>query len=250
MARGKWERSRGIARVAEETGSLDGDEDAWEPQQEMHALAVFTAHIEYDVGGTWEFEDGPERVALDEALTWSRERAAKVAVQWYSPDGEIVSSAGEIPLEGAPAWEGHMLVPRRIPGWEHLDRTDDDEPISWEVIARGSVLPVDDTFAGRLADGLRAVPGIDVIAVKADPASLPEGGTGYFVVTDDVAVHTRLVARTYNEACRRAADVCADIAGRCAPASDQHWDAEQTEAYPTDSRVAKNADVEQRGYFD
>lgn len=102
VPRGKRERSRAIARVAEETGSLNGDEDAWEPQHEMHALAVFSAHIEYDVGGTWEFEDGPERVALDEALAWGRKRAAKVAVQWYSPHGEIVSSAGELHLEGAP----------------------------------------------------------------------------------------------------------------------------------------------------
>ncbi len=141
-----------------------------------------------------------------------------------------------------------MLVPRRIPGWEHLDRTDEDEPISWEVVARGSVLPVGETFAERLADGLRAVPGIEVVAVKADPASLPEGGTGY-LATDDVAVHARLVARTYNDACQRATDACADVAGHCAPASEQHWDAEQTEAYPTGSRAAGNADVEQRGYF-
>jgi hypothetical protein len=214
----------------------------------MYALAVFNAHIEYDVGGTWAFEDGPERVAIEEALAWARERADKLVVQWFGPDGTTHASAGTIPVGDGPPWEPRVLVPRRIPGWEHLDRTENDDPISWEVVARAVIVPAEQRLGEALTQALRVPAGGAVVAVKVEPASLPKTGT--HVAFDNAAVHLRLVARTYDEACRLATNACASATrGLGLPDDGSWWAPELAQAYPSGSRAAENADVEQRGWF-
>lgn len=216
----------------------------------MYALARFSAHIEYDVGGRWEFETGPQNVDIDDALAWCRERAAKIVVQWFGPDGTTHSSAGEMPVGGAPQWEPHTPVPRRIPGWEHLDRAADADLIGWEVIAQGIVVPADAGLADALASGLRASHGDDLVAVKVRPQALPKptAGTSVAWVADvNVAVHLRVSARTYDDACRRGMEVCAQATAGLTERFDVvSWE-HNTEAYPTGSPVARNADLDLDG---
>ena len=87
----------------------------------------------HDTGGARpraEFSDLP----IEEALAWARARADRVCV-------EIVStrySAGARPLDDYPAWpppDLPALVRRRPPGEEWRDRTDEDAPIAWAVVA-------------------------------------------------------------------------------------------------------------------
>lgn len=245
-------RARAIGRIAEESGPLEETEDAWRPRDTMYALARFSAHVEYDVGGRWEFEDGPQDVDIDEALAWCRERAAKVVVQWFGPEGTTHASAGEVPVAGAPSWEPHAPVPRRIPGWEYLDRSQDADPIDWEVIARGSVIPADARLADALTAGLRASHGGDLVAVKVSPQSLPEpkadGPIGW-VADLNVGVHLRVSAPTHDDACRLAVAACTAATAGIAERFDVvSWGGNAT-AYPSGSAAARNADLDSDGWI-
>lgn len=185
-------------------------------------------------------------------------------MQWFGPAGTTHASAGDVPVADAPLWEHHWPVPRRIPGWEHLDRTADDEPISWEVVARGAVAPPGRDLARDLRGALSTSQRADLVAVKVErPAggalrsaarrlqSLRTGGAAHYsyAAMDNVTVHLRVDARTSDEACRLASRVCASATQHCAPDADQSWSPENAEAYPTGSRAAENASVDQRGYF-
>ena len=87
----------------------------------------------HDTGGARP-RDAFSDLPIEEALAWARARADHVCV-------EIVYarySAGARPLDDYPAWPPHdlpALVRRRPPGEEWRDRTDDDDPIAWAVVA-------------------------------------------------------------------------------------------------------------------
>lgn len=250
MSSARRDRARAIGRIAEESGPLGDTDDAWKPRDTMYALARFSAHVEYDVGGRWEFEDGPRDVDIHEALAWCRQRAAKVVVQWFGPQGITHASAGEVAVAGAPSWESHAPVPRRIPGWEHLDRTADDGPISWEVITWASVAPADARLAEALTASLRASHGEDLVAVKVTPQAGPEPkGDGWigWVADLNVGVHLRVSAPTHDDACRRAVAACtAATAGLAERFDVVNWE-DNTAAYPSGSAAARNADLNRDG---
>jgi hypothetical protein len=54
--------------------------------------------------GDLEYEHGPQGVALEEALAWARERAARVRLRVRQEE----YSAGEQPIRGLPAWDGEV----------------------------------------------------------------------------------------------------------------------------------------------
>jgi hypothetical protein len=131
-----YDRSNARAWVVEETGDPTIDEDP------LVALALFSAHVEIDRQPEGD-ELGPERVSAEEAIAWSRARAARVIVRVCGGEqGTIHYSAGETPIEWEdgplPQWptDGLHLSKRRLPLWEHVDRTDTDPPIDWDVVVR------------------------------------------------------------------------------------------------------------------
>jgi hypothetical protein len=96
-----------------------------------HLLGTFSGV--HDTGGARP-RDAFSDLPIEDALAWARARADYVCV-------EIVYtrySAGAKPLSDYPEWPPHdlpALVRRRPPGEEWRDRTDDDAPIAWAVVA-------------------------------------------------------------------------------------------------------------------
>ena len=87
----------------------------------------------HDTGGPRP-RDGFEALPIDEALAWGRARAGQVSVEIHHER----YSAGAVPFADLPPWPPHgspALVRRRPPGEEWRDRTDDDAPIAWAVVA-------------------------------------------------------------------------------------------------------------------
>ena len=66
-----------------------------------------------------------------DALAWGRSRADRVSVR-ITGNGEY--SAGRVAGADPPVDESAVFLRRRPPGWEFLDRTEDDPPILWDVI--------------------------------------------------------------------------------------------------------------------
>jgi hypothetical protein len=93
------------------------------------ALARFSAGL-YDVGERR--LDYVEDVSLEDALVWSRDRAAVVEVR-LSGWGENLYSAGSEASEAPLLAEAPPITPRRPAGWEFLDRTEADEMSSWKL---------------------------------------------------------------------------------------------------------------------
>ena len=116
----------GTAWIAEDTGAPNGDPF---DDDGMFALARFTAHVESKSLAS-RLREGPSGVPAEEAIAWARGHAARVIIRWFGPEGTMHASAGEHPVGSLPQWDDLQLVPRRIPGWEHLDRTDADPAIS------------------------------------------------------------------------------------------------------------------------
>jgi hypothetical protein len=77
-----------------------------------------------------------ERLPLEAALAWGRERAARVLIRYYDSD---YFSAGDEPVAGAPAWPPAVVpefVRRRVPEDAWKDRMETDPPIAWRVEVR------------------------------------------------------------------------------------------------------------------
>ncbi len=77
--------------------------------------------------------DYVEEMSLEEALAWGRARAQVVEVR-LGGFGEQLYSAGAVPTQSPPLAEAPDVRRRRAAGWEFLDRTEADEPISWDVV--------------------------------------------------------------------------------------------------------------------
>ncbi len=194
----------GTAWIAEDVGSLNGDpfdEDG------MFALARFDAHVE-SASLASGVRQGPSGVSAADAIAWARRHAARVIIRWFGPVGTEHASAGAQPVGSLPQWDDNLqLVPRRIPGWEHLDRTDADPAISWEVVVRGDAFRPPPTFAEVFERTLRAEDDIEVVAFAFKDTSpvLPEDGTevAWVAAGHGLKVHLRLEASTHAQACQR-----------------------------------------------
>jgi hypothetical protein len=92
-----------------------------------YLTALFGCRV-YPPGEEWRDlrADGLE---WPEALAWCRERADRVTVRLDSD----FYSAGRIPGPEPPVDETLRFERRRFPGWEFLDLTEADPPISWDV---------------------------------------------------------------------------------------------------------------------
>ena len=69
--------------------------------------------------------------SLDEAVAWGREHAAEVYIRLG--DGREYMRAGSDGDPTLAVWPGGRVKRRRMEGFEHLDRTDADESITWAV---------------------------------------------------------------------------------------------------------------------
>jgi hypothetical protein len=247
--RSRYDRAKAVAWVCEESG--DGDEPYW-------ALGLFSAHIESDELKQG-FEQGPQRAPVDEAIAWARVRASKVVVRccetwentFYSAgDEQALDEHGPIPdyPEG-----GLDLKPRRLPGWEHLDLTEDADPIEWEVIVGGDVLPQPSAFNAAFERALRSDASARVVATRVTAPPV-ERGDSFILHGETVRAHMRVTARTTEEsiqlataACQRAAETALTATSPTGP--DDHlmtdW---QADAYPVGSKAAAvNARPDQHG---
>jgi hypothetical protein len=79
-----------------------------------------------------------EDLSLEDALAWSRDRATVVEVR-LSGWGENLYSAGIEASAAPPLAEAPPITLRRPAGWEFLDRTEADEPISWDVVVEAAL---------------------------------------------------------------------------------------------------------------
>src|SRR4051794_10560874 len=159
-------------------GEDSADDEALRPI----ATGVFSAHVEDDAlpGG---FQEGPQSVPVSVAITWARERAERVVVRYFAPEGQPYDyTAGtRQPLkaeEALPHWppDGLDLSRRRMPGHEYLDRTDDEAPIAWDVgvdVLQGSGAPVPGLPA-RLADELQRDPAVSSLDWVPGPGGGPD----------------------------------------------------------------------------
>ncbi len=245
----------GTAWIAEDVGPPSGD-----PVDDgMFALARFDAHVESESLSSG-FRDGPSGVSAEAAVAWARRHAARVIIRWFGPDGTTHASAGERPViwddgEPLPPWDDDLrLAPRRIPGWEHLDRTDADPPISWEVMVRGDAFFPPPGFADAFEATLRAEDDIELVAFafKDTSPELPEDGTefGWVAYGDGLKVHLRLHASTHAQACQRGKALVrgAAVIALARERPEPHDVHAYADAFPTGSEAAHdNAGIDRTG---
>ncbi len=242
----------GTAWIAEDVGSLNGDPS---DDDGMFALARFDAHVE-SASLASGVRQGPSGVSAADAVAWARRHAARVIIRWFGPDGTKHASAGEEPAGSLPRWDDDLqLVPRRIPGWEHLDRTDADPAISWEVVVRGDAFFPPPGFADAFEAALRAEDDIELVvfAFKDTSPVLPEDGSevGWVACGEGVKVHLRLEASTHAQACRRGEALVrrAAVGALDRERPDPHdVSLGNTDAFPTGSdAAADNAGINRTG---
>lgn len=246
-----WED--GTAWIAEDVGPPNGelfDEDS------MFALARFDAHVESESLASG-VRNGPSQVSAGEAVAWARRHAARVIIRWFGPEGVTHASAGEHPViwddgELLPPWDDDLqLAPRRIPGWEHLDRTEDDPEISWEVVLRGDAWSPPPSFAASCEATLRAAADAELVAFTfqdTTPTPPADGEYAYIAIGEGLRVHLRLDASTHAQACERGETLVRHATsaayGRQPP--DLHLG--PSDAFPTGSEAAAtNARIDRTG---
>lgn len=248
-----YDAARATAWIAEESGDPDGGDP-------LIATGLFYGHVETDElpeGVEW----GPEELApAAELIAWARARATRVIVRVCGgEDGSLHYSAGEerVVWEGEPLPEwpagGLDLGRRRLPGWEHVDRTEADAPIEWDVVVRplqavGGRVP---GFSRAVAHEMSRESDITVLEWTARPG----GGlafdekAGITVLYGEgnpaAEVLLRLRARTRGDAEQLANRACVSatrrvLAERSLPVETEPlpWSSE-AHAYPTGSRAAE-----------
>jgi hypothetical protein len=239
------DRAEWIAFVMEELG---------EDEAGPIATARFSVHLERQSGTGDDFEIADEAMSLDDALAWASERAARVLVR-RGGFGDHAYTAGEVPIEETPPLSDALPVePRRLPGWEFVDRTTADPPISWDVVVEGyqpaqaigeKYQPFDSAVGERWVASLHNAP-IQVVEVRTDWAiEQPSGRTWVRLAQFPVAV-VRVQARTVEDA-RSVTDhllaETTDVVGAAAA-----WGVRASAAYATGSAPARaNARVEVAG---
>jgi len=235
------DRAEWIAFVLEE---LDEDEAG------PIATARFSVMLERQPDGV-EVEDIEESMSLDDALVRARERATRVLVR-LGGFGDHAYTAGDVPIEDwPPLSEALPVEPRRLPGWEFVDRSAADSPISWDVVVEGyqpaqaigtKYQPFDGAVGERWASSLHDAP-FQVVELRTDWAiEQPMGRTWVRLAQFPVAV-VRVQARTVEEARSVTDHLLAETTG--AAEATAAWSVRASAAYPTGSAPARaNARVE------
>ena len=154
-----------------------------------------------------------------DALAWCRERADRVTVRL----GNTFYSAGRVPGSEPPVDETLEFARRRFPGWEFLDLTADDPPISWDIVV--SVDPISGaefaTSDGLTSTGvawagaLRSSQGLQVVWLVSsltDEQVVRAGGAGPWTRYPPELAVLRLEAPGYEAAVARATAAVADAA--------------------------------------
>jgi hypothetical protein len=204
-----------------------------------------------------EYPDPP--LGFSEALAWARARADRVLVRL----GGDYFSAGRVPFAldrgrtpDPPLDESLEFTRRRLEGWEFLDLTAADAPISWDV-----VIDVDTRSAALLATAgaltglgkrwlaaLRKSTSLQVVQMtKTGADGRVNSGPGWWTAwaRTPVAVF-RLEARGHDAALRKAADAAADAAAAAQWFPVPDFSADQ--AFATGSAPARsNARIEETG---
>lgn len=255
-------RERWVAWIAEE---VDDDEKG------PIALGLFSGHLEAFGPDEpedalddewWPPYDGFSRLPPDPAVAWGCQRAARVIVRVCDSWENTHYSAGEVHLtwhgKPLPQWDEAdvSLGRRRLPEWEFVDRTEDDEAISWDVLigatqVDGRAVPA---FAGHWRRALATNESVEIIGFEEDPtyeevASWPDqmrqSGLSFITTwgASPARAVMRLPGRTVDEARQRAIEAAENAANVAMTelgvgmTGRGVWDW-HAEAFPSDSRWA------------
>jgi hypothetical protein len=178
-----------IAYDADPNGSVYFSEDAdySDDFRDTHWRGTFS--------GSWQgegFLSSPANLSADEAIAWGRARSSRVFMR--TRDGFY--TAGSAPTQDAPWPENLDLSPRtdREEGLEWMDRTEDDDPIEWDVKVSPYVSPhtTTDAFLLQFHLVLEADPGINLKSIVRPPDHPEAPGNPVAVI--------RVVAPTQNTA--------------------------------------------------
>jgi hypothetical protein len=268
-----FDRGSAWATLREEQGTAPFPENGW---SDWVASGRFRVQCDRraDGGPGREVEEGPNWLTLDDALAWGRARAARIDLWCWRERDNVCFSAGEIDIstpdrgEDDPRriepWppEGLHLKARRLPGFEHLDRTEADEPIAWNVKILGNARdrPQDEVFAQAWAAGLRRQPGVELLDSRVwpipplSPSQLAAITAGRPYTTslepEGVGAELRVTAATHADAQALAAGAgAAAIAQALAHTKSvpKPWQWQEPIAFPSDSRLARNTNLDQSG---
>jgi hypothetical protein len=173
-----------------------------------YLTGLFSAHWQ---GPDDEHELGPQLAPVEEALAWARERADVVLIRSGESD---YYSAGARQPEGRelPEWPaGAQFTRRRAPSAAYLDRTEDDEPILWQIRLHVSI-PVQKLgeFPAAFSRAVAADGRVVDPAPYVDPEVESSGGTDYSHLAAETPVvnaRFKLGARTWQEAQEIAGDI-------------------------------------------
>jgi hypothetical protein len=169
---------------------------------------LFSAHWESD-SEPFEFEEGPEGVGAEEAITWGRSRADVVLIR--VGEGGYVSAGSQQPAdEILPEWPvaGMQVARRRSPSHWYLDRAPSDPAIDWQVridlyvYVDAEPAAVEDR-ATRVVGALSQDPEVtDLVSSRdEDVGPVQIGIAGH---NPSLSIRFRLRASTYDDANQRA----------------------------------------------
>jgi hypothetical protein len=186
---------------------------------------------------------GPQGASLDVAVEWARAAAAQVMVFL----GFGLYSAGEDPPEWnedappLPPTSDLNLGRRRQQGWEHLDRTDADPVIQWDVVVRRAGAPVSPSAVDAMIRTLAGASDVVILEFRfARPPFAGEKEPDQDEADDREPVPAvgfvlRVSGRTTAEVCTRAAAACGVTYDDLRDSNPLGWKAE---AFPTESEWA------------
>jgi hypothetical protein len=233
---GVHDRANWIAFVSEELG---------EDEAGLIATARFSVMVERQSGDDPTVEIADESMALDDALVWARERATRVLVR-RGGFGDHAYTAGDVPVEDRPPLSEALPVKRRrLPGWEFVDRTMADPPISWDVVVEAyqpglrpgaTWQPFDHRVGEQWAASLAAAL-IEVVELRSDWEMVRPFERGWTQPAEFAAAVLRVQGRTVEEA-RSVADGLVRDAIRTAT-TPTPWSLRAAGAYPTGSAPAR-----------
>jgi hypothetical protein len=173
----------------------------FDPEEFGFLTGLFSAHWE---GPNDDNEPGPQSVPVEEALAWGRGKADVVLIRagesGYHSAGVAQPAGRELP-----EWEdGREFARRRAASAAYLDRTDQDEPILWQI---GLQLTVPVAELGRFPEEFNSAVAADGRVIDPLPYDDPTPDDGALTDRSELAaeekvVHARfqLSARTWKEA--------------------------------------------------
>jgi hypothetical protein len=206
------------------------------------ATGLFQGAIEA-LGVPWPDGDAIESpIPLPDALEWAWARADRVSV---IADDQVFS-AGRVPLADPPLDEGRIYERRRHVLWWFVDRSEDDPPISWDVVVELDARRVGDVAGGgelnrlgeRWRGELEASAGCRLLAMATSAEVVGNAGDGWTAYVATPMALMRLEDRTHAGA-GRAAVAVAEHAARSAGWEPPPPTFSVDGAYPTGSRLAR-----------